>query len=115
MLKLFGIKNCDTVKKARKWLESHDHDYTFHDFRSDGLNKKQVETWLEKLGNEVLINRRSTTYRGLSDKDKSCLENQGAIDLLVEHPTLIKRPVLEHNNDYMVGFKADDYEKLLDG
>jgi arsenate reductase len=107
---LYGIKNCDTVKKARRWLDSHDIDYTFHDVRSDGINKATIESWLETVSWDSVLNKRGTTWRKLDDPRKETLNQAVAIELMLEHPTLIKRPVLTRNEDCMVGFKDDDYK-----
>lgn len=112
MLKLYGIKNCDTVKKARRWLEAHEVEYKFHDFRQDGLDKKLISSWVERLGWEAIVNKRSTTWRNLSDKDKAISSSQQAIKLLVTSPTLIKRPVAEKNKILLVGFNEAEFEKL---
>ncbi|ABV37026.1 conserved hypothetical protein [Shewanella sediminis HAW-EB3] len=107
---LFGIKNCDTVKKARKWIEANDLTIPFHDFRVDGLTKDQVATWAAYLGWENLFNKRSTSYRNLSDEDRSNIDEAKAIELMLTHPTLIKRPVLVTNDKVMVGFKESEYK-----
>ena len=112
MIILYGIKNCDTVKKARKWLESNNKDYHFHDFREDGLDKNQVNTWLEQLGWEAVVNKRSTTWRNLSDKEKEISSNAQAARLLLANPTLIKRPVVEKGKTLIIGFKEAEYKKL---
>ena len=112
MLKIYGIKNCDTVKKARRWLEDHGIEHQFHDFRQDGLDKKQLSSWVEKSGWETLVNKRSTTWRNLSDKEKEITTNAQAIKLLMANPTLIKRPVVQSNNILLVGFKEVEYKKL---
>ncbi len=112
MLTLYGIKNCDTVKKARRWLEDHGVEYQFHDFRQDGLDKAQLTGWLEQLGWEAILNKRSTTWRNLSDKDKAISTNQQAGKLLLANPTLIKRPVVEKNKTLLVGFKESEFKKL---
>lgn len=111
MIKLYGIKNCDTVKKSRRWLEDHGIEYQFHDFRQDGLDKKQLSGWVEQLGWEAVVNKRSTTWRNLSDKDKEITTNAQAVKLLAANPTLIKRPVLEKNKILLIGFKKADYKK----
>jgi len=112
MIKLYGIKNCDTVKKARRWLEDNNIDYQFHDFRQDGLDKKQLGGWVEQLGWETVLNKRSTTWRNLSDKEKEIQTNTQAVKLLAANPTLIKRPVLEKNKTLLIGFKEAEYKKL---
>ena len=93
---LYGIKNCDTVRKARKWLEAQGIEYTFHDVRSDGLDKKDLSAWVKSVGWEVLLNRRGTTWRQLSDAEKESINEANAIQLKLAKPTLIKRPVLTH-------------------
>jgi len=113
MTTLYGIKNCDSVKKARKWLEQNQIDYQFHDFRSDGLDEKQVDTWINTLGWETLVNKRSTTWKELDTGTKNTMDAQTAKQAILTAPTLIKRPLIEANNQTMVGFKADTYQKLL--
>lgn len=106
---LFGLKNCDSCKKARKWLDSNSVDYKFHDVREDGLSKSDLSRWLKKIDWEKLLNTRSTTWRGL---DQSMRENVGkpeAIALMIEYPTLVKRPVIEYGGNIMVGFSEDQY------
>jgi len=113
MTTLYGIANCDSVRKARIWLSSHDVDYQFHDFRQDGLSLKQLKTWANAVGWESLLNRRSQTWRKLTDKDKADLTETMALKLMQAEPTLIKRPVLEVKNRVHVGFTATDYERLF--
>lgn len=110
---LFGIKNCDSVKTARKWLESNNIEYQFHDFRGDGLNKDKLQHWLDTLGSDVLINTRSTTWKQLSDQDKTLAAGKSASAVVLANPTLIKRPVLEHNDVAIVGFKTEEYSALF--
>jgi len=110
---VFGIPNCDTVKKARNWLTNSGQDFTFHDFRKDGLDAATVETWIKKLGTEVLVNKRSTTWKQLSDNEKKQALSTDAAQLIVANPTLIKRPVLVINNDIHVGFKPDQYASIF--
>ena len=112
MLTLYGIKNCDTVKKTRRWLEDHGVDYQFHDFRQDGLDKKQLTSWVEKLSWESILNKRSTTWRNLSDEDKDISSNAQAIKLLLANPTLIKRPIAQNNKVLLVGFKEAEYKNI---
>ena len=112
MYTLYGIKNCDTVKKARKWLDENTIAYQFHDFRSDGLDRKLLSKLEASLGWENMLNRRSTSWRQLDDKQKDDLSLAKAIILMLETPTLIKRPVLDTGEQILIGFKLDDYQKL---
>jgi len=113
MTTLYGIKNCDTVRKARKWLDAQNIEFTFHDVRSDGLNKEDVCNWVEAVGWETLINRRGTTWRQLPDADKEGVNENRAISLMLAQPTLIKRPVLVLSKSTHVGFKPAEYEVLF--
>jgi len=113
MTVLYGIANCDTVRKARKWLSSHDVDYRFHDFRKDGLTARQLRHWATVVGWETLLNRRGQTWRKLPDKDKADLNEANALKLMLAEPTLIKRPVLEVGSRVHVGFTDADYQSLL--
>ena len=110
MTTLYGIKNCDTVKKAQKWLDQHNVDYKFHDFRQDGIEKNQVSQWIDQLGWETVVNKRSTTWKALDDASKNSMDSKTAIDAILENPTLVKRPLLDLNGVFSVGFKAADYE-----
>ncbi|BFM15273.1 ArsC family reductase [Maricurvus nonylphenolicus] len=112
-IRLYGIKNCDTVKKAKRWLDDQNIAYEFHDFREDGLEQQQVSKWVSELGWETLVNKRSTTWKGLSDSAKSSLNDQSVIEVILENPTLIKRPLLDTGSERHVGFKADQYQALL--
>lgn len=113
MITLYGIKNCDSVKKAQKWLEKNQIDYSFHDFRSDGLEVNQVSTWINTLGWETLVNKRSTTWKALDASVKSEMTKETAISAVMASPTLIKRPLLDVTHQLMVGFKEADYQALL--
>lgn len=114
MITLYGIKNCDTVKKARQWLDNKAISYRFHDFRSDGLAPAQVQYFLLHCDGDALLNRRSTTWKTLNDTQKTNLNNaQTLVDLLIEHPTLIKRPVLDTGDKVLIGFNPDAYQTLL--
>lgn len=113
MLTVYGIKNCDTVKKARRWLDEHDVAYTFHDFRIDGLSTEIVDEWTKDLGWEALVNRRSTTWRNLDDDTKDNLSADNVVALLLDNPTLIKRPVVQTSGAVLVGFKESEFEGLL--
>ncbi|WP_445946196.1 ArsC family reductase [Shewanella sp.] len=107
---LFGIKNCDTVRKARKWLEAEQVTTQFHDFRDDGLTQMQLQSWVDTLGWEAVLNKRSTSFRALSDAQKSKLDSTSAIALMLEIPTLIKRPVLVQDDKVLLGLNAADYQ-----
>ncbi len=113
MTTLYGIHNCDTVKKARKWLEQNNIEHQFHDFRKDGIDVEQVTQWVENLGWESLVNKRSTTWKGLAEDTKAALNDQSVVSLILEQPTLIKRPLLEQKGALSVGFKAPQYEEIF--
>ena len=110
---LYGIKNCDTVKKARNWLEQAGIDFQFHDFRQNGLSTTKLSAWLDTLGTDVLINRRSTSWKQLSEKERNEIDaGEGKLTIL-GNPTLIKRPVLEHAGQVYSGFKAEKYTEIF--
>lgn len=109
---LYGIKNCDTVKKARAWLEKNHIAYTFHDFRTDGLSETQVSNWINELGLETLVNKRSTTWKEIDEETKNKF-NENAIKIITANPTLIKRPLLETGKQTYVGFKDTEYTKIF--
>jgi arsenate reductase (glutaredoxin) len=113
MITLYGIKNCDTVKKARGWLTKNNIDYHFHDFRADGLSPPQINQWITDIGLETLINKRSTTWKELNETVKNNFNEKNAIDVIVEHPTLIKRPLLDMGTHQYVGFKETEYAKIF--
>lgn len=110
---LYGIKNCDTVKKARRWLETQQIEYIFHDFRVDGLTEDMLKDFLKHVDWETLLNKRGTTWRRLSENQKQGISKQKAIALMAENPTLIKRPVLDHEEEYLIGFSENKYEDTL--
>lgn len=112
---MYGITNCDTIKKARVWLESHDVAYRFHDYRVEGLDADRLNGWSRKVGWEILLNKASTTFRELSDKDKLSLDEKQAKALMLANPTMIKRPVLELGDRILVGFKPDVYQQAVGG
>lgn len=113
MITLYGIKNCDTVKKARAWLDKNELTYTFHDFRLDGLETSTIDDWLKAIPKDTLVNKRSTTWKQLSDEERAHFDSEiltnEAKELLTKNPTLIKRPVLAKNKNIKVGFKEADY------
>jgi arsenate reductase (glutaredoxin) len=113
MTTIYGIKNCDTMKKARTWLDSHKVAHSFHDYKSSGIDKAILEGWAKKVGWEVLLNRAGTTFRKLPDTAKDGLTEKKAIDLMLAQPSMIKRPVLEARGKLTVGFKPESYEALF--
>lgn len=113
MTTLYGIANCDTVKKARKWLDAAGVAYNFHDFRQDGLDAAQVRAWIDELGWEAIVNRRSTTWRGLGDDVQAGMDASAAVTEIVRAPTLVKRPVLDTGKERHVGFSAATYGEIF--
>jgi arsenate reductase len=112
---LYGIRNCDTVRKARRWLDDHGVAYTWHDFRADGLDPADLDRWLTAVGDAVLVNRRGRTWRQLPEATRDGLDDASLRTLLLEQPTLIKRPVLDDDDDIAVGFDADTYAARFAG
>ncbi len=110
---LYGISNCDTVKKAQRWLTTNGVDFSFHDFRKDGLTEVQLREWVENLGWEALLNKRSTSWRALDDSIKNSIDETSAIREMLATPTLIKRPVLSLGDRVQVGFKESEYSALF--
>jgi len=110
---IYGIKNCDTMKKARAWLAKHDVAYAFHDYKSEGIDRDRLERWAGVVGWETLLNRAGTTFRKLPDKDKTSITEKKAIALMLDQPSMIKRPVLEAKGKVIVGFKPETYEQAL--
>ena len=111
---IYGIKNCDTMKKARAWLEKHGVDYSFHDYKTAGIERERLERWCKKVGWETLLNRNGTTFRKLSDKNKSNLDAGKAVALMLAQPSMIKRPVVElGGGKILVGFTPDDYSGIV--
>lgn len=113
MIIMYGIKNCDTIKKACQFLEKNNIEYEFKDFREDGLNPIQLRAWIKELGWDNLINKRSTTWRNLPDETKENMDETLAIVVAVDQPTIIKRPVLELPDKVLVGFSDKSYAELL--
>lgn len=110
---LYGISNCDTIKKAKKWLESNDIDYQFHDFRKQGIDRQWLEQTEAALGWEALLNKRGTTYRQLDEQTKANMNRETALNVMLDSPAIIKRPVLSHDASLHVGFKPDHYEDIF--
>lgn len=115
LIVLYGIKNCDTVKKARGWLDQHGFAYAFHDYKTAGIDRARLETWSGTLGWETLLNRAGTTFRKLPEGDKTGLDEAKAIELMLTNPSVIKRPVLEQGGRILVGFKAETYAAEVAG
>ncbi len=109
----YGIPNCDTVKKARVWLEGKGLAYTFHDYKKLGADAARIARWVEQAGWEVVLNRSGTTFKKLPDAEKQGLDAQKAVALMAANPSCIKRPVLEHPGGLLVGFKPDAWETAL--
>lgn len=108
-MKLYGIKNCDTVKKARKWLDDNGIAYEFHDFKKDGLTSEKLSQWEQAIGWETLINKRGTTWRKLPDALRDNMSAQSAHQIMLENTSIIKRPVVERGDEVTVGFNADEW------
>jgi len=114
MLKVYGIPNCDTVKKATIWLKNKGIAYEFHDYKKLGISQAKLEEWLTQVSYETLVNRKGTTFKGLSDEEKSkIVDNASAIALMLEKTSVIKRPVVESDKILAVGFKEDEYEMIF--
>jgi arsenate reductase len=110
---IYGIKACDTMKKARAWLDAQGVTYTFHDYKTQGIAKQDLDRWVKSVGWETLLNRAGTTFRKLPDADKADLTEAKAIRLMLAHPSIIKRPVLDVGGKLIVGFKPEIYEKTF--
>lgn len=111
---LYGIPNCDTVKKARTWLADQQHDFTFHDFKKQGLTRETVAGWLKQVPRDVLVNKKGTTWRALSDERKAAIvDDEATIALMLENPSIIKRPVLDKDGAYSVGFSDAQYQQIF--
>ncbi|MBD3759902.1 ArsC family reductase [Sphingomonadaceae bacterium G21617-S1] len=110
---MYGIKNCDTIKKARDWLADHKRDYVFHDYKASGIDRTTLQGWVDRLGWEVLLNRAGTTFRKLPESDRAGIDAAKAVLLMEAQPSMIKRPVLDVDGDLLVGFKPDIYQAKL--
>lgn len=110
---MFGIRNCDTIKKARAWLEARGIAYTFHDYKTAGIDRGRLEEWCRELGWERVCNRAGTTFRKLPDADKESLDAPKAVALMLAHPSLIRRPMLVIDQRALVGFTPESYERAL--
>ena len=110
---IYGISNCDTVKKAKNWLDKHNIDYQFHDFRQQGLDKKIIDGWLKTVAWDKILNKRSTSWRNLDPSIQQTINKSNVVDLLIENPTLIKRPVMDVNDTITIGFNSDTYKGIF--
>jgi arsenate reductase len=110
---IYGIKACDTMKKARDWLDAHGVAYAFHDYKTAGVDRATLQAWAAKVGWELLLNRAGTTFRKLPDAEKTGLDEAKAIGLMLAQPSMIKRPVLDVGGDLLVGFKPEAYAAKL--
>lgn len=113
MIKLYGIPNCDTMKKARKWLETNNLKYEFHDYKKQGVPEKNLKLWVKTAGWEAVLNKRGTTWRKLDDETKNTIDEASSIQAMIDNPSTIKRPVLENGKMLLIGFKEDEYKTLL--
>lgn len=113
MTRIYGIKACDTMKKARAWLEQHGVDVAFHDYKTAGIDASTLAGWVDAKGWEAVLNRSGTTFRRLSDAERTDIDRDKAIELMVANPSMIKRPVLVHDDGIEIGFKADRYAALF--
>jgi arsenate reductase (glutaredoxin) len=112
MYKIYGIKNCDTMKKAFDWLTAHNIPYEFHDYKKLGISEDKIQQWLTQKPWDILINRAGTTWKKLSDEEKST-DEKGAIKLMTEKPSMIKRPIIENDKIVVMGFNSDTYEQIF--
>jgi arsenate reductase len=112
---IYGIKNCDTMKKARVWLDGRGIAYAFHDYKASGVTREALERWVAELGWETVLNRSGTTFRALPDEAKADLDAGKGIDLMLAQPSMIKRPVLDVDGRLVAGFKPDIYQSLFPG
>ncbi|CUB04950.1 ArsC family reductase [Marinomonas fungiae] len=113
MTTIYGIKNCDTMKKAFRWLEENNVEYAFHDYRKDGLERDLLASWIEQLGWEAVVNKRGTTWRKLEPEIQAAMNNETAVEVLLEQPAMIKRPLLDHQQSLTLGFKPEQYQAIF--
>jgi arsenate reductase (glutaredoxin) len=113
MIQLYGIPNCGTMKKARAWLEGRGVEYRFHDYKRDGIDEPRLRGWVDELGWEALVNRRGTTWRRLPDEVREQMDTEAAIRIMLETPSIIRRPLLDTGELRHLGFSETDYERLL--
>ena len=109
---MYGIPNCDTIKKARNWLKDNNIEYEFHNYKKDGVPEKELIEWVKENGWEVLLNKRGTTWRKLDDAIKDNVDKKSAIKIMLSNPSIIKRPVLDNGKNILIGFAENEYKKL---
>ena len=115
LVTIYGIKNCDTMKKARAWLDKNGIDYAFHDYKTAGIDRERLERWVKRVGWETLLNRAGTTFKKLPDRDKNGVGETKAIALMLKQPSMIRRPVLDAGGGkLLVGFKPEQYAAAMD-
>ncbi len=112
-IEVYGIPGCDTVKKARLWLDAREIAYAFHDYKKEGADPAKLRRWIDVAGLDAVLNRRGTTFRKLPDAEKAGIDADNAVTLLQQHPSMIKRPVVEHPGGLLVGFAEGDWEAAL--
>jgi Spx/MgsR family transcriptional regulator len=110
---LYGIPNCDTIKKARSWLQDQAIDYRFHDYRKQGVDLQQLQTMAAQLGWEVMLNQRGTSWRALPDSVKAQIDEASALELMLDNPAIVKRPILEQDGRLHIGFKPQQYQEIF--
>ena len=115
VITLYGIKNCDTMKRARAWLDGHGVAYEFHDYKATGIDRERLESWCKQVDWDALLNRAGTTFRKLPEAEKAVLDERRAIALMLTQPSMIKRPVLDLGREILVGFKPETYKGALRG
>jgi Spx/MgsR family transcriptional regulator len=113
MITIYGIRNCDTVRKARRWLDTQGVEYRFHDLRADGLSRPMLQDWISTLGWEQLLNRRGTTWRKLPESVRNDINRSGALELMLQNPAIIRRPLLEHTDGLYLGFSEARYTAIF--
>lgn len=113
MVTLYGIKNCDTVKKACRWLEDNNIEYQFHDFKKSAVTEALARSWIDQFGLETVINKRGTTYRQLDTAVKESLNHETAIELILDNNSIVKRPILSSDKGALIGFSADQYQTFF--
>jgi arsenate reductase len=113
VIKIYGIPNCDTMKKARRWLDDNGAEYSFHDYKKLGVPEKDLRRWVKQAGWEALLNKRGTTWRRLDESVRNGIDTASAISLMLEYPSIIKRPVVESGKTLLIGFDQNEFQKLL--